>query len=83
MSEEPSKTFELVMCVRNSLGKDTGKRRSYASDSAYKIWEVWSKYVSSFTRKKKKLATPTADEAQSILKSIQYKKPERINDNSL
>jgi predicted GIY-YIG superfamily endonuclease len=68
--------YDTELCYIGSTTQPLHKR-FYQHKSAYKIWEVWSKYVSSFTRKNKKFNIPTADEAQKILKEI-YK-----NDNSL
>ena len=64
--------FEIVVCVRDSQGKDTGKKKSFVTNSAYKMWEFWSKNTGSFTPRNKKSASnlPDADEAQSILNAI-------------
>jgi hypothetical protein len=67
---EPSKTFEIVVGVRDSQGKLTGKRKSYSSDSAYKIYEFWSKYVGNTRAKHKGNALPTESEAKKILKQL-------------
>lgn len=68
---EISKTFEIVVAVRNSKGEDTGKRRSYTSDSAYKIWEFYSKTVGNIPSKKHQIAQlPTETEAKKILQEM-------------
>jgi len=78
--DEEKFTFEIVVAVRDSLGQDTGKRKSYASDSAYKIWEFYAKTVGNTNSKKKKKISnlPDADEAQSILKSIYKDEPVKV-----
>jgi hypothetical protein len=38
-----SKTFELLMCVRDMQGNRTDKKKSFESDSAYKVWEFYEK----------------------------------------
>jgi hypothetical protein len=70
LDKEPSKTFELVVAVRNSKGEDTGKRASYSSDSAYKIWEYWAKTVGNVRTYTKTTKLPTATEAQKILANM-------------
>ena len=66
---EPTKTFELVVCVRNSQGEPTGKRQSFASDSAYKISSFWHKYVHNTPRPKSN-KLPNAQQAEKLLKEI-------------
>jgi predicted Zn-dependent protease len=71
MSDEASKTFEIVVAVRDSLGNDTGKRKNFASDSAYKIWEFYAKTVgNTHAKKRKKSILPDAVEAETILQTM-------------
>jgi hypothetical protein len=70
LQKEPSKMFEIVTCVRNSLGEDTGTRRSFSTDSAYKLWEHWARYVNNTPTKKKTDRLPSAKEAENILASL-------------
>jgi len=72
-----SKTFEIVVAIRDSLGQDTGKRKSFASDSSYKIWEFYTRHVGNIKGKKKKSNLPDKKEAEIILKEIYN------NDNKL
>lgn len=70
LDKEPSLTFELVVAVRDSQGNDTGKRKSYSSDSAYKIWEFWAKNVGNIRTAGKKIKLPTEKEADKILSTL-------------
>ena len=69
--------FELSVCIRDSKGIDTGRKKTFTTDSAYKLAEYWNNHISTFVvskkndnHKKKKVAAilPSDDEAQSILK---------------
>ena len=69
--EKKNFDFEIVVAVLDSKGKPTGKRKSFASDSAYKIWEFYARHVGSIQHKKKITNNnPNADEASKILKEI-------------
>jgi hypothetical protein len=70
-TQEPTKTFELTVNLRNSKGELTGERKTYASDSAYSIWKYWIKHVSKVpTKKNKVVSIPSAQEAEKILKDL-------------
>ena len=63
--------FEIVVDVLDSRGKPTGKRKYFANDSAYKIWEFYARHVGSIQHKKKITKNnPNADEAAKILEEI-------------
>jgi hypothetical protein len=62
--------FEIVTCVRDSKGNDTGRKKYYASESPYKIWEFWVKNSGKPKRKKKSKKLPNAEEASKILDEI-------------
>jgi len=69
--EKKSFDFEIVVAVLDSQGKPTGKRKSFANDSAYKIWEFYARHVGSVQHKKKvSKNNPSAEEAAKILKEI-------------
>jgi hypothetical protein len=69
--------FELTIYLRDSKGNLTGKKKTFESDSAYKIWECWEKHVGSVpVNKHTNSHVPNANEAQKILKTVKYKKPE-------
>ena len=67
--EKPSQTFELVLNVLNSKGEPTGRKESFSSDSAYKIWVHYMKKRSGLERKKNGGAV-NAKEAEKILQSL-------------
>lgn len=66
---ELEKTFTITVDIRDSQGKSTGKRRTYSSDSAYKIWAFWMKNRSTI-KHSKKTKLPTEQEANKILQTI-------------
>jgi hypothetical protein len=72
-----SKTFELVLCIRDSKGKPTNKKKYIGTDSAYKLWEFFNRNAG-FTKRRKRKKTkqlPTAKEAEKTLKDM-YKDKE-------
>ena len=69
--EEYAPSFEIVLQVRDSKGNLTGKTKTFASDSAEKLAEFYSR---NSTKPKRKRRTdgplPTAKEADKILKDV-------------
>lgn len=53
VNEEFTPQYEIDLCVRNSLGEVTKKRKSHISNDGYGIWEFWSKYQGKPKRHKK------------------------------
>ena len=73
-TKELTKTFELIINLRDSKGALTGQQKTYASDSAYYIWKHWMKHVNNIpTKKNKGMIVPTAKEAEKILKELYEK----------
>jgi len=70
MSVESTETkkFELVMCVRDSHGKKTDKKKSFSSDSPYKVWEIFEK-TDVKPRKTKGVKTDST-KPEDILKAV-------------
>lgn len=69
--KEVSKTFEIVVCLRNAKGELTGRKKSFSSDSANKIWEFWAKHCAGTKHhKKKKGNLPDKKTAENILKTM-------------
>jgi len=63
--------FELVVSVRDSKGKPTGKRQIFTSETGYGISCAWYKYVSNIPRKgKPHTQLPSGEQAEEILKEI-------------
>jgi len=50
--EYVSKPFEISLVVRNALGQPTGRRRTYATDSPYKLWQFYMRHRGKPRRKK-------------------------------
>ena len=72
-----SKTFEIKMCVRDAKGspkiakgKTHGPMKTYANDSAYKLWQFWTRNAGLGRRKRKRSKAATKQEAEKILKEI-------------
>ena len=63
------KTFEIVLDVLNSQGKPSGKRQSYSSYSAYKIWAFYMKKRGGIGKKKSGGAVD-GKEAEKILQTL-------------
>lgn len=68
---EESKTFEIVISLKDSQGRPTGKTKHYATDSAYKLWQFYMNHQGKPKRKRRKTSKAAdKNEAEKILKEI-------------
>ena len=67
INKQESKTFELVVYVKDNKGNPTQKRISKSSDNAYEIFDFWNKHKPT---KKRKGKPTTKKEAEKILKGM-------------
>lgn len=51
--ERSSKEFELSLVVRNALGEATRHRKTYATDSPYKLWQFFIRHQNKPKKQKK------------------------------
>lgn len=65
-----TRAFEVVVYLKDSLGNPTNKKKSFATDSAYKLWEFWAKHAGGRNKKKKTEEAISGDEAANILKQM-------------
>ena len=78
-SSDFDKSFEIDLVIKDAAGNPTKRRRSYVSDSAYKVWQFWMRNQGKPKRKRGKPNLPiSAGEADQIVKNL-YK--EEINPN--
>jgi len=69
--DEETKTFEIVLSVRDSQGRPTGKTKSYSTDSAKKLWQFFMNHQGKPKRRRKKNKGATSkQEADKILKDM-------------
>ncbi len=73
-------TFELSLVVRDAKGNDTGKRKDFSTNSAYKLGEFFDKNQ---TRPKKKISKKnqkvTAEEAGQSLQELYKDDDKRVD----
>ena len=68
------KTFEITVVLRNNMGEPildaygNIKKKSFASDSPYKIWEFWNK--NTVVVKKRKAAAAKRKDAKRTLDHV-------------
>ncbi len=62
------KSFELSLCILNYKGEPTNKRKVFASDDAFEIWQFWNRNRGKPRKKRNKVTSATKSEAEKILK---------------
>ncbi len=66
-----SKTYEIIVHIKDAQGNPTQKKKRYASDDVYKIWKFWMRHRG--IKKRKRSRIPTAQEAEKTLKEMYQK----------
>jgi hypothetical protein len=77
-----SQPFELVMCLRNAEGKKTDKKKSFTTDSSYKLWEFFEKSDVS-PRKKKGLKVDSSNPDEILKAAGEYAEKKQENRDKL
>lgn len=83
------KDFTVSVCIRDHLGRATGRMKEFSTDSPYKLWEFWERNRSRPKRKKKNKnkkakpvvqggRLPTDKEAANILTNM-YKDRDSVD----
>lgn len=69
-----SPSLEINLIVRDSEGNPTGRRKSFRTNSPFKLWSFWARHQGRPKRKKNKPKKgeklPTDQEAQKIMKDM-------------
>jgi len=74
-SFKESKLYEIVLYIKDAKGNPTKKRKSYATDNPYKLWQFWMRHQGKPKRRRSN-KIPTAQEAEKILKEMNKDKDE-------
>ena len=70
LPQEPSKTFEIDIVIKDSAGNPTNRRKSYASNDVYNIWKFWMRNQGRPKRKRRIENTPSKNEADKIVSNL-------------
>ncbi len=62
------KSFEVSLCVLNYKGEPTNRRKTFASDDAFEIWQFWNRNRGKPRKKRNKVGIATKSEAEKVLK---------------
>ena len=54
LSNDQDYDFELTLCVRDHTGNPTGQKKTYSTDSGYKLWSFLNRFQGRPKRRKKK-----------------------------
>ncbi len=69
-----SKTFEIVLMIKDSKGNPTNRTKRYRTDSAFKLFQFWMRYQGKpkhrYRKANKQDQLPTNQEAEKILKNM-------------
>jgi len=81
VNKKNTKTFELVVQLKNNKGKNTGHIKSIATNDSSKLSDFWSRYGNPKVKRKKKVrAAITTKEIDTAVKEAnEY--AEKINVN--